>query len=290
MTAGIIDGKAIAKTLQGAVAEGVATFRAGGGPRPGLAVVLVGDDPASQVYVARKLRVTEAVGMRSEPHILPATTSMAEILALIGQLNDDPAVHGILVQFPLPPRLDATAVIEAISPLKDVDGFNPVNVGRVASGVPGALTPCTPLGVMRLIGSVHADIAGLDALVVGASNIVGRPMARLLLQRNCTVSIAHVKTVDLARKCRAADILVAATGVAGLIRGDFVKPGATVIDVGITRRRGPNGKDILVGDVAFEETREVAGWITPVPGGVGPMTIACLLENTLQAATGRSLG
>lgn len=286
MTARIIDGAAVALRLQDGIAKATRDLVASGGPVPGLAVILVGDDPASDVYVRRKTRLTQVVGMRSIEHRLPADTSMDRLMRLIDALNEDASVHGILVQFPLPAHLDSALVVEAIAPVKDVDGFNPVNVGRVASGLPGALVPCTPLGVMRLIHEVHGDLAGMDALVVGASNIVGRPMARLLLQERCTVSIAHIRTTCLARRCREADILVVATGVAGLIRSDCIKPGATVIDVGITRRRGSDGRERLIGDVAFEEASQVAGWITPVPGGVGPMTIACLLENTLRAAGG----
>ena len=284
MTAQLIDGKAIAAQVRREVEEGVAAFVAAGQPAPGLAVVLVGEDPASEVYVENKVRQTEAVGMRSQRYVLPANTSENDLLALIKQLNNDESVNGILVQFPLPPQIDVANVISAIDPGKDVDGFNPLNVGRLAAGLDGGLTPCTPLGVMRLIRSVHEDIAGLGVLVVGASNVVGRPLARLLRQAQCTVSIAHIRTTDLEKRCREADILVVATGVPGLIRGDFIKPGATVIDVGISRVRLPNGKDKLTGDVAFEEAVKVAGAITPVPGGVGPMTIAYLLANTLQAA------
>jgi methylenetetrahydrofolate dehydrogenase (NADP+)/methenyltetrahydrofolate cyclohydrolase len=284
MTAQLIDGKAIAAQVRREVEEGVAAFVAAGWPAPGLAVVLVGEDPASEVYVENKVRQTEAVGMRSQRFVLPAGTSEDDLLALIEQLNNDDSVSGILVQFPLPPQIDVANVISAIDPGKDVDGFNPLNVGRLAAGLDGGLMPCTPMGVMRLIRSVHDDIAGLGVLVVGASNVVGRPLARLLLQAQCTVSIAHIRTTDLKKRCREADILVVATGVPGLIRGDFIKPGATVIDVGISRVRLPSGKDKLIGDVAFGEAVEVAGAITPVPGGVGPMTIAYLLANTLQAA------
>ncbi|MBD8561898.1 bifunctional methylenetetrahydrofolate dehydrogenase/methenyltetrahydrofolate cyclohydrolase FolD [Pseudomonas fluorescens] len=284
MTAQLIDGKAIAAQVRREVEEGVAAFVAAGWPAPGLAVVLVGEDPASEVYVENKVRQTEAVGMRSQRFVLPADTSEDDLLALIEQLNNDDSVSGILVQFPLPPQIDVANVISAIDPGKDVDGFNPLNVGRLAAGLDGGLTPCTPMGVMRLIRSVHDDIAGLGVLVVGASNVVGRPLARLLLQAQCTVSIAHIRTTDLKKRCREAEILVVATGVPGLIRGDFIKPGATVIDVGISRVRLPSGKDMLTGDVAFDEAVEVAGAITPVPGGVGPMTIAYLLANTLQAA------
>ncbi|GJD50537.1 Bifunctional protein FolD protein [Methylobacterium crusticola] len=284
MPAQIIDGTALAATVRQEVAEGVEAFLASGGPRPGLAVVLVGNDPASHVYVANKVRQTEAVGMHSVRHDLAADVSEGELLALVQKLNRDPTVHGILVQFPLPAQIDPAAIVDAIAPEKDVDGFNPLNVGRVASGAANGLVPCTPLGVMRLIRSVRTDLAGLGALVVGASNVVGRPMARLLLQAGCTVSIAHHLTTDLAQRTREADILVVATGVPGLIRGQTIKPGSTVIDVGITRIALPSGKTRLVGDVAFDEAVEVAGAITPVPGGVGPMTIAQLLANTLTAA------
>ncbi|MBR1329946.1 methylenetetrahydrofolate dehydrogenase (NADP+)/methenyltetrahydrofolate cyclohydrolase [Bradyrhizobium ottawaense] len=284
MSARIIDGRALAAGVRNEVAKGVAALVAGGAAVPELAVVLIGDDPASHVYVSNKVRQTEAVGMRSRRFVLAADTPERLLLDLIEQLNRDPAVSGILVQFPLPPQIDAARVVTAIRPDKDVDGFNPLNVGRTAAGMEGALVPCTPLGILRLIKSVHDNIAGLGALVVGASNVVGRPMARLLLQEMCTVSIAHVRTTDLERRCREADILVVATGVPGLIRGHFIKPGATVIDVGITRIKSGSGTQRLVGDVAFDEAIEVAGAITPVPGGVGPMTIAYLLANTLGAA------
>lgn len=284
MTAQLIDGKAIAAQVRREVEEGVAAFVAAGWTVPGLAVVLVGSDAASQVYVENKVRQTQAVGMRSERFLLPADTQESQLLELIQQLNADDTIHGILVQFPLPPQIDVSRVISAIHPEKDVDGFNPLNVGRLAAGLDGGLVPCTPLGVMRLIRSVHPDIAGMGALVVGASNVVGRPLARLLLQADCTVSIAHIKTTDLVRRCREADILVIATGVPGLIRGNYLKPGATVIDVGINRVRLPDGSQKLTGDVVFDEAASIASAITPVPGGVGPMTIAYLLANTLQAA------
>ncbi len=287
MTALIIDGKTIAAEVRAEVAAEVASLRAESWGTPGLAVVLIGDDPASHVYVANKVRQTESVGMRSECHMLPVTIKEYELIAFIERLNVDEAVDGILVQFPLPPHIDAANVMRSIAAEKDVDGFNPFNVGLIASGTKDALTPCTPLGVMRLIHTVHKDIGGMEALVVGASNVVGRPMARLLLQEHCTVSVAHIRTTDLARVCRNADILVTATGVPGLIRSDHIKPGATVIDVGITRIRLDNGKERLVGDVAFDEAVRVAGAITPVPGGVGPMTIAYLLANTLSAAKRR---
>jgi len=284
MTAQIIDGKAIAAGVRAEVAAGVLALAAAGGPRPGLAVVIVGDDPASHVYVANKVRQTRAVGMLSRQYDLPGDAEEQALLSLIRQLNEDEEIHGILVQFPLPPQIDTAKVIDAISAEKDVDGFNPINVGRVASGTGGALIPCTPMGILRLIHSVRTDLTGLDALVVGASNIVGRPMARLLLHAECTVSIAHIHTTDLPRRCRDADILVVATGVPGLVKGEWIKPGAIVIDVGITRQSVPGGKDRLVGDVDFASAVAVAGAITPVPGGVGPMTIASLLSNTLRAA------
>jgi methylenetetrahydrofolate dehydrogenase (NADP+)/methenyltetrahydrofolate cyclohydrolase len=284
MTAHIINGTAIAAAVRNEVAKGVAALRAGGADAPELAVVIVGDDPASHVYISNKVRQTEAVGMRSRKFVLDRDTTEQRLIGLIDELNNDIAVNGILVQFPLPTHIDTARVVSTIRPDKDVDGFNPLNVGRTAAGMAGALIPCTPLGVMRLIKSVRNDIAGLGALVVGASNVVGRPMARLLLQELCTVSIAHIHTTDLEKRCREADILVVATGVPGLIRGSFIKPGAIVIDVGITRIRTDAGTEKIVGDVAFDEAVEIAGAITPVPGGVGPMTVACLLVNTLSTA------
>jgi methylenetetrahydrofolate dehydrogenase (NADP+)/methenyltetrahydrofolate cyclohydrolase len=251
--------------------------------------VLVGENPASQVYVRNKKRQTVEAGMRSFDHTLPTSATQDELLALVARLNADPAVDGILVQLPLPPHIDARRVIEAVDPDKDVDGFHPVNAGRLMTGAPG-LVPCTPLGCLMLIRSVRPEIAGLEAVVVGRSNIVGKPVAQLLLAESCTVTIAHSKTRDLPAVCRRADILVAAVGRPEMIRGDWVKPGATVIDVGINRVPNPaagEGKTRLVGDVAFEEAKAVAGAITPVPGGVGPMTIACLLRNTLIAACRR---
>jgi methylenetetrahydrofolate dehydrogenase (NADP+)/methenyltetrahydrofolate cyclohydrolase len=285
MSATIIDGKAFAAELRGRIRDAVARL-SGEGVRPGLAVVLVGDDPASEVYVRNKARQTVEVGMRSFDHTLPASTSQEELLALVAKLNADPQVDGILVQLPLPSQIDARTVIEAIDPAKDVDGFHPINAGRLMTGG-GGLVPCTPLGALMLIKSVRADLAGLDAVVVGRSNIVGKPMAQLLLAESCTVTTAHSKTRDLAAECRRADILVAAVGRPEMIRGDWVKPGAIVIDVGINRVPAPDlgpGKTRLVGDVAFAEAKAVASAITPVPGGVGPMTIACLLRNTLEAA------
>ncbi len=288
MSAHIIDGKAIAERLRGTIAAEVAAIAAGGGAQPGLAVVLVGSDPASEVYVGSKARQTVAAGMRSFEHRLPTDTSEAELLALVARLNADDAVDGILVQLPLPAHIDANRVIEAIDPAKDVDGFHPVNAGRLMIGLP-ALVACTPLGSLLLIQSVHQDLSGLSAVVVGRSNIVGKPVAQLLLQQNATVTIAHSRTSDLPGVVRAADIVVAAVGRPELVRGDWIKPGATVIDVGINRLPPEPGaaKGRLVGDVAFEEARAVAGAITPVPGGVGPMTIACLLRNTLQAFRAR---
>jgi methylenetetrahydrofolate dehydrogenase (NADP+)/methenyltetrahydrofolate cyclohydrolase len=287
MGAQIIDGKAVAASLRRDVAARVAQLQASHGIQPGLAVVLVGNDPASEVYVGSKARSTVEAGMRSFEHRLSDQTTQAELLALIARLNADDAVDGILVQLPLPKQIDGTVVLQAVNPAKDVDGFHPVNVGRVATGA-GGIVPCTPLGSLMLIKSLHRPTAGLDALIVGRSNIVGKPMVQLLLGEQCTVTIAHSKTRDLPARCRQADILVAAMGRPQMIRGDWIKPGAVVIDVGINRLPAPaGGKSRLVGDVAFEEAREVAGAITPVPGGVGPMTIACLLQNTLQAARER---
>jgi methylenetetrahydrofolate dehydrogenase (NADP+)/methenyltetrahydrofolate cyclohydrolase len=282
MTARIIDGKSIAADLRAKVAAEVTRLSAGG-LTPGLAVVLAGNDPASETYVRSKGKQTVEAGMRSFDHRLPASVSQDEVLALVRKLNADPAVHGILVQLPLPPQIDAQLVLNTIDPAKDVDGFHPVNAGRLATGLP-ALTPCTPLGCILLAKSVHASLAGLEAVVVGRSNIVGKPVSQLLLAENATVTITHSKTRDLPAVCRRADLLVAAIGRPEMIRGDWVKPGATVIDVGINRVEGTGGKSRLVGDVAFAEAAAVAGAITPVPGGVGPMTIACLLVNTVRAA------
>jgi methylenetetrahydrofolate dehydrogenase (NADP+)/methenyltetrahydrofolate cyclohydrolase len=281
MTASIIDGKAVAATLRSQVAEGVATFQAQTGRAPGLAVVLVGEDAASSVYVRSKGKATVAAGMVSVEHRLPADAEQAALMALVAELNADPAIDGILVQLPLPSQMDAQAVIAAIDPNKDVDGFHPANAGRLATGLP-ALVPCTPLGCLMLLKSVHPSLSGLDAVVVGRSNIVGKPMAQLLLGESCTVTIAHSRTRDLPARLRAADIVVAAVGIPRMIRGDWIKPGATVIDVGINRTETG-----LVGDVDFAGAVAVAGAITPVPGGVGPMTIACLLRNTLEAACRR---
>ena len=282
MTARIIDGKAIAEGVRRGVAADVARL-AVDGIVPGLAVVLVGEDPASQVYVRNKGRQTVEAGMRSFEHRLAATATEVEVLALVARLNADPAVDGILVQLPLPRHISETRVIEAIDPAKDVDGFHPVNAGRLASGVPG-LVPCTPLGSVILAKSVLASLEGLEAVVVGRSNIVGKPVAQLLLKENATVTIAHSRTRDLAAVAGRADVLVAAVGKPEMIRGEWIKPGAVVIDVGINRVATPDGRGRLVGDVAYAAARERAGAITPVPGGVGPMTIACLLQNTVRAA------
>ena len=276
MTARIIDGKAVAAALRDEVAARVAAS----GIRPGLAVVLVGEDAASAVYVRNKDRAAQQAGLAAQTIRLPADTTQATLLATIACLNADPAVDGILVQLPLPPGLDSRAVIEAIDPAKDVDGFHPINVGRLQDGLP-VLAPCTPSGVMRLLAGT--PLRGARALVLGRSAIVGRPMAALLLAGDMTVTIAHSRTIDLPGECRRADVLVAAVGRPEMVRGDWIKPGATVIDVGINRL--PDGR--LVGDVQYDECAAVAGAITPVPGGVGPMTIACLLDNTLRAALER---
>jgi len=286
MSARIIDGKAFAATVRARVATEVAALRATHGVTPGLAVVLVGDDPASQVYVRNKQAQTREAGMESLEHRLPAATSQAELLALVGALDRDDRVDGILVQLPLPAHIDAARVLEAVDPAKDVDGFHPLNVGRLAAGL-DALVPCTPLGCLMLLQDVLGDLSGREAVVLGRSTIVGKPMASLLLRENCTVTIAHSRTRDLPAVARRADILVAAVGKPEMVRGDWIKPGATVIDVGINRMPQPDGKSKLVGDVAFAEAVQVAGAITPVPGGVGPMTIACLLHNTLIACRKR---
>jgi methylenetetrahydrofolate dehydrogenase (NADP+) / methenyltetrahydrofolate cyclohydrolase len=280
----IIDGKAFAGGLRARVAGEVAALKERHGIVPGLAVVLVGEDPASQVYVRTKGRATVEAGMRSFEHRLDASTDQATLLALVDRLNRDDQVHGILVQLPLPDQIDQAAVIRAIDPAKDVDGFHPVNAGLLAQGLPG-LVPCTPLGCLMLLQDTLGDLRGMRALVLGRSTIVGRPMAQLLLGADCTVTIAHSRTRDLPGECRRADILVAAVGRPGMVRGDWIKPGAAVIDVGINRLPGTEpGKTRLVGDVAYDEARLVAGAITPVPGGVGPMTVACLLHNTVRAA------
>jgi methylenetetrahydrofolate dehydrogenase (NADP+) / methenyltetrahydrofolate cyclohydrolase len=288
MTAERIDGRAFAARLRGRVAEAVPAFAEAAGRAPGLAVVLVGEDPASRVYVRSKGRATGEAGMASFEHRLPDTASQEELLALVGRLNDDEAVDGILVQLPLPAGIDDKAVIEAIDPAKDVDGFHPVNAGRLAVGEQG-LVPCTPLGCLMLLKDRLGDLSGLEAVVIGRSNIVGKPMAQLLLAENCTVTLAHSRTRDLAGVVRRADVVVAAVGRAEMVRGEWLKPGATVIDVGINRIAGDESdKDRLVGDVDFAGASEVAAAITPVPGGVGPMTIAVLLRNTLVAAHARA--
>jgi methylenetetrahydrofolate dehydrogenase (NADP+)/methenyltetrahydrofolate cyclohydrolase len=286
MTATIIDGKARALALRESVTAGVADFVAAHGRAPGLTVVLVGDDPASAVYVRNKGRETRAAGMVSVEHRLPATTSEADLLALVAALNADDSVDGILVQLPLPRHVDADRVLAAIDPAKDVDGFHPVNAGRLATGL-DALVPCTPSGCLMMIAEALGDISGKEALVIGRSNIVGKPMAALLLARSATVTIAHSRTRDLASHVARAEILVAAVGVAHLVKGEWVRPGACVIDVGMNRIAAEDGKSRLTGDVDFDGAVTRAGWITPVPGGVGPMTIACLLANTLKAARAR---
>jgi methylenetetrahydrofolate dehydrogenase (NADP+)/methenyltetrahydrofolate cyclohydrolase len=278
----ILDGKVLAAELRAALASRVAALRAAGRRVPGLAVVLLGDDPASQVYVGSKVKQTQAVGMNSIEHRLPAETSEAALLELVARLNADPEVDGILVQLPLPKHVDSARVIEAIDPAKDVDGFHPVNAGRLATGLP-ALVPCTPRGCVMLARRACADLTGLHAVIVGRSNIVGKPLAQLLLAENCTVTVAHSRTRDLPAVCRLADLLVAAIGRPMALGADHVRQGAIVIDVGINRIPTAEGGSRLVGDVDFEAAAAVAGAITPVPGGVGPMTIACLLENTLTA-------
>ena len=282
-TARLIDGNQVSADLRAALAARIQALKASGGPTPGLAVVLVGEDPASQVYVSNKHKRAVEAGMNSFEHRLPASTDAATLLSLIDRLNGDPAVHGILVQLPLPPQIDADLVLQRIDPAKDVDGFHPVNVGHLCTGAP-ALVPCTPLGCLILLKRELGDLTGKRAIVLGRSNIVGKPMAQLLLRESATVTIAHSKTRDLAEECRRADILVAAVGRPLMVKGDWIKPGAVVIDVGINRVPGSEpGKSKLVGDVDFAEAVKVAGAITPVPGGVGPMTIAVLLRNTLEA-------
>jgi methylenetetrahydrofolate dehydrogenase (NADP+)/methenyltetrahydrofolate cyclohydrolase len=278
----ILDGKALAEELRADVTARVSALRAAGKRAPGLAVVLLGDDPASHVYVGSKVKQTEAAGMHSVANILPESTSQSQLLDVVAGLNADPAVDGILVQLPLPKGIDSFRVIEAIDPAKDVDGFHPVNVGRLSIGLP-ALVPCTPRGCIMLARRAKADLSGLHAVIVGRSNIVGKPMAQLLLAENCTVTVAHSRTRDLPAICREADILVAAIGKPQALGKDHVKPGAIVIDVGINRVPKAEGGTRLVGDVDFDAVVDVAGAITPVPGGVGPMTIACLLDNTITA-------
>jgi methylenetetrahydrofolate dehydrogenase (NADP+)/methenyltetrahydrofolate cyclohydrolase len=287
MTAKIIDGKSFAEGLRARIAGHVTRLKADHGITPGLAVVIVGHDPASEVYVNSKARQTVEVGMHSEKYELPETASEAEVLALIEKLNVDPAIHGILVQLPVPAHIDANKIINTISPDKDVDCFTPASVGKLTIGLPGPIA-CTPLGSLMLLRDTLGSLSGLNAVIVGRSNLVGKPMAQLLLRENCTVTIAHSRTKDLASIVRQADIVVAAIGRPQMIKGDWIKPGATVIDVGINRIPAPErgeGKTRLVGDVDFNEAKEIAGAITPVPGGVGPMTIACLLANTVTTAS-----
>ncbi|MEJ6392451.1 bifunctional methylenetetrahydrofolate dehydrogenase/methenyltetrahydrofolate cyclohydrolase FolD [Gymnodinialimonas sp. 2305UL16-5] len=282
MAATVIDGKAFAADVRSRVAEHVAGLKSEHGIVPGLAVVLVGEDPASQVYVRNKGKQTVEVGMHSVEHRLDATTSQEDLLALIADLNADPAIHGILCQLPVPDHIDGDTILNAIDPAKDVDGFHISNVGLLGTGQK-AMVPCTPLGCLMMLRDHHGALSGLDAVVIGRSNIVGKPMAQLLLGDSCTVTIAHSRTKDLAATVRRADIVVAAVGRPQMVPGDWIKPGATVIDVGINRIDKPEGGTRLVGDVDYDSCAAVAGAITPVPGGVGPMTIACLLANTLTA-------
>lgn len=282
MTAQIIDGKLTAKALRASIADEVAKIKETVGVTPGLGVVLVGADPASEVYVKNKAKQTVEVGMASFEHRLPAETAEDDLLQLIEQLNNDDTVHGILVQLPVPDHIDESKVISAIDPAKDVDGFHPINAGRLATGQK-ALVPCTPVGCVILAKQAQADLTGLNAVVIGRSNIVGKPVAQLLLQENCTVTVAHSRTQNLPEIVRRADLVVAAAGQCEMVKGSWIKPGAIVIDVGIHRTVNELGKTKLKGDVAYDETAEVAGFITPVPGGVGPMTIACLLRNSVVA-------
>ncbi len=279
----IIDGKQIAASVRADVAAEVARLQKEHGLKPGLAVVLVGEDPASKVYVANKAKQTVEVGMNSWEHRLPVETSEADVLALVDKLNNDPECHGILVQLPLPKHINAEKVLNSINPDKDVDGFHPVNVGRLWVGE-RALVPCTPTGSVILAKSVLPSLSGLDAVVIGRSNIVGKPVAALLLRENCSVTIAHSRTKNIEDVVKRADLVVAAVGIPEMVKASWIKPGATIIDVGINRVPSENGKTKLVGDVAYDECAKVAGAITPVPGGVGPMTIACLLRNAAQAA------
>lgn len=283
MTASVIDGKVIAAELRSRVAAEVARVKKDHAWTPGLAVVLVGSDPASEVYVRSKHKQTQEAGMASFEHVLPADVAQADLIALVQKLNNDASVHGILVQLPLPKGLDTTAVINAIDPAKDVDGLHPVNAGRLASGM-DALSPCTPLGCIILAKSVHKSLEGMNAIVIGRSNLVGRPLVQLLLNENATVTIAHSRSKELPKLTAQADLVFAAVGKSEMVRGDWIKPGATVIDVGINRLPAADGKSKLVGDVAYQEALKTAGAITPVPGGVGQMTVACLLVNTLRAA------
>jgi len=279
----IIDGKQIAANVRAEVAAEVARLQKEHGLKPGLAVVLVGEDPASKVYVANKAKQTVEVGMNSWEHRLSAETSEADVLALVNKLNNDPACHGILVQLPLPKHINSEKVLNSINPDKDVDGFHPVNVGRLWVGE-RALVPCTPTGSIILAKSAQSNLSGLDAVVIGRSNIVGKPVAALLLRENCTVTVAHSRTKNIEDVVKRADLVIAAVGIPEMVKGSWIKPGATIIDVGINRVPSDNGKTKLVGDVAYAECAQVAGAITPVPGGVGPMTIACLLRNAAQAA------
>jgi len=281
--ANLIDGKAVAREVSSQVAEGVAGLKESHGVTPGLAVVLVGEDPASSVYVRNKAKQTIAAGMASFEHKLGADSPHSQVLALVETLNRDPEVHGILVQLSLPDQIDVDAIIQAIDPAKDVDGFHAINAGRLSIGQPG-LVPCTPVGCVMLAKKALGELTGAHAVIVGRSNIVGKPVAQLLLREHCTVTICHSRTRDLPGVTSQGDILIAAVGRAEMIKGDWIKPGACVIDVGINRVEGEGGKSKLVGDVDFAEAVKVAGSITPVPGGVGPMTIACLLRNTLRAA------
>jgi methylenetetrahydrofolate dehydrogenase (NADP+)/methenyltetrahydrofolate cyclohydrolase len=283
--ANIIDGKAMAANLRADIGRRVTLLKEGHGVTPGLSVVLVGEDPASEVYVRNKGKSTLEAGMNSNTYKMPVNASHDDVMAKVEELNNDPTVHGILVQLPLPDQVDSDAILNAINPDKDVDGFHTLNVGRLNSGQ-DAMVPCTPVGCLLMLKEVIGDLTGLQAIVVGRSNIVGKPMAALLLKEHCTVTIAHSRTRDLAAECRRADIVIAAVGRTRMVRGDWIKPGATVIDVGINRIEDASRKSgtRLVGDVDFDEAVKVAGAITPVPGGVGPMTIACLLKNTLTAA------
>ncbi len=287
MSAKILDGKAIADELRAKLATEAVKIAAKLGRKPGLAAVLVGEDPASQAYVKSKQKATNEAGMVSFEHRLPENTPEKDLLALIAGLNADDSVDGILVQLPLPKQIDTARVIEAVDPAKDVDGFHPMNAGKLATGLP-SLVPGTPLGCIIMAKKAHGSLAGLDAVVVGRSNIVGKPLAQLLIAESATVTVAHSKTKDLKEVCRRADLLCVAIGKPEFVKADWIKPGATVIDVGINRVPGADGKNKLVGDVAYEEALRVAGWITPVPGGVGRMTVACLLVNTLRAAAARA--
>lgn len=288
MSARILDGKALAETVRAEVRAGVDAFRAKHGRSPGLDVVLVGEDPASVIYTRNKEKASSEVGMRGKLHALPAKASEEELCALVRRLNEDPTVDGILVQLPLPAHVDANRVLDLVDYRKDVDGFHPLNAGLLSLGRPGGLVACTPIGCMRLLALAGARLEGARALMIGRSNIVGKPMAQLLLAADATVTIADSFTKDLPDLCRQAQVLVVAVGVPGLIRGDWIRPGAVVVDVGINRVTTPDGKSRVVGDVAFDEAKEVASAITPVPGGVGPMTIAMLLANTLEAARRRA--